>query len=74
MEHTVYMGETRYAHKTLATQHKEKTAHGMYRGRDNIKMNLTEIWCEKDWIHLVQNERMWWDEELVKMVMNIWVP
>jgi hypothetical protein len=41
-----------------------------YRRKDNIKMNLKEIWCmEVDWIQLAQDVIQW--HALVNTVMNL---
>jgi hypothetical protein len=44
-----------------------------YRRKDNIRLDLREIWWEGvDWMHLAQDRDLWW--ALVNRVMNLQVP
>jgi len=41
--------------------------------RDNIRLDLSEIWWESvEWNHLAEYRDLWW--ALGNMVMNLWVP
>lgn len=54
--HIAWMGQLRNLYRILVRRPQEKRPLGDHTWKDNIKVNLTEIWCEgMEWIKLAQN-------------------
>jgi hypothetical protein len=73
--HVVAYGEGRGVYRVLVGKPEGKRPLGRPRHRweDNIKLDLQEVGCGgMDWIKLAVDRDRW--QELVKVLMNLWVP